>query len=512
MAINFPDNPTIGQTFTSANRTWTYNGSAWVGDYSSTGNADTIDGIDSSQFLRSDTNDTATGRITFQNSADSQIILNGNGTSWAGISFQDVSGGDTMWFNGSTGTFTLGGGGSVVAGKKLHVDGGLSVGATADSIATPSNGIYSQGAIQLSGYINDNDCFEKLLYTPYFTNGVSNLAIDITFGNLSFWGYIEIEVTSSYSYQNSAGKLTKVYAVGTNPNNLIYTNESRVVDAIGTIVQNVSLGEFAWDASNSRYIIPVSHITSTGNGFTIKVKMFTHGVGSRTVFDTVGLSGLYTLSALPRNYVYFNDNVGIGNTSPRAKLTIDAGNITGTQELLNLHNQSQGTGHGTSLTFSGWTTTTAYPTWRFSGIKGLYDTTSAGLNAGGFGGRLNFFVNRGGSATQFEDVMTITGGSRVGIGTTNPTSKLQVNGTVTATSFSGDGSALTGIAAGVGLFKGDNGERGDTTNGAGDIFRINKQTLASNVTIDADENASCAGPLTIGTGVTLVVNGNLTVV
>jgi hypothetical protein len=68
LAINFPDNPTVGQTFTAANRTWTYNGSAWVGDYSSTGNADTIDGIDSSQFLRSDTSDTFNGTLTLNGS------------------------------------------------------------------------------------------------------------------------------------------------------------------------------------------------------------------------------------------------------------------------------------------------------------------------------------------------------------------------------------------------------------------------------------------------------------
>lgn len=44
------------------------------------------------------------------------------------------------------------------------------------------------------------------------------------------------------------------------------------------------------------------------------------------------------------------------------------------------------------------------------------------------------------------------------------------------------------------------------------IFRINDQTLSTDTTIASDENASCAGPLTIGTGVTLTVNGNLTVV
>jgi hypothetical protein len=91
---------------------------------------------------------------------------------------------------------------------------------------------------------------------------------------------------------------------------------------------------------------------------------------------------------------------------------------------------------------------------------------------------------------------------------------ITVSGSVTATSFSGDGSALTGIQAGAGLFKGENGETGDTTNGAGDIFRINEQTLNTNVTIDADENASCTGPLAVASGVTLTVTsgGNLSIV
>ena len=45
-----------------------------------------------------------------------------------------------------------------------------------------------------------------------------------------------------------------------------------------------------------------------------------------------------------------------------------------------------------------------------------------------------------------------------------------------------------------------------------DIFRSNAQTLNNDVTIQSDENASCAGPLTIADGATLAVNGNLTVV
>lgn len=84
-----------------------------------------------------------------------------------------------------------------------------------------------------------------------------------------------------------------------------------------------------------------------------------------------------------------------------------------------------------------------------------------------------------------------------------------VSGTVTANAFVGDGSGLTGISAGGGLFKGENGTTGTS---AGDIFRINNQTLNSNVTITTTENASLAGPLEISDGITLTVEGNLSVI
>jgi len=65
--------------------------------------------------------------------------------------------------------------------------------------------------------------------------------------------------------------------------------------------------------------------------------------------------------------------------------------------------------------------------------------------------------------------------------------------------------------AGGGLFKGENGQTGSS---AGDIFRINEQTLNTNTTIDADENANATGPLAIASGVTLTVTsgGNLSIV
>ena len=65
--------------------------------------------------------------------------------------------------------------------------------------------------------------------------------------------------------------------------------------------------------------------------------------------------------------------------------------------------------------------------------------------------------------------------------------------------------------AGGGLFKGENGQVGSS---AGDIFRINEQTLNTSTTIDADENANATGPLAVASGVTLTVTsgGNLSIV
>lgn len=68
-------------------------------------------------------------------------------------------------------------------------------------------------------------------------------------------------------------------------------------------------------------------------------------------------------------------------------------------------------------------------------------------------------------------------------------------------------------ANGGGYYKGERGAVGAAT-GAGDIFRINEQTLNTDVTIDADENANATGPLAVASGVTLTVTsgGNLSIV
>ncbi len=87
------------------------------------------------------------GIITAQSTNDAQLYLNGNGTSWAGIQWTDVSGSDNMWYNGSTSTFAIGGGGSVVANKKLHINGGTTIGSGLAASSSGVNGLLIEGAL-----------------------------------------------------------------------------------------------------------------------------------------------------------------------------------------------------------------------------------------------------------------------------------------------------------------------------------------------------------------------------
>lgn len=95
---------------------------------------------------------TLTGVLTINNTSDNQLLLQSS-DSWTGIGFNDAAplATDYIWHNGTNGTFAIGGGGANVAGKKLHVDGGMTVGANFDATSNPANGLNVEGAIQQSG-------------------------------------------------------------------------------------------------------------------------------------------------------------------------------------------------------------------------------------------------------------------------------------------------------------------------------------------------------------------------
>ena len=88
----------------------------------------------------------ASSQITLSSTQDAQLRLHST-NSWSGIYFDDNgTAPDHIWHNADNGTFALGGGGSNVAGKKLHVDGSVTIGSSYDTVAPAANsGLAVQG-------------------------------------------------------------------------------------------------------------------------------------------------------------------------------------------------------------------------------------------------------------------------------------------------------------------------------------------------------------------------------
>jgi len=201
-----------------------------------------------------------------------------------------------------------------------------------------------------------------------------------------------------------------------------------------------------------------------------------------------------------------NNRVGIGTTSPAALLTLN-------QTIPELRVQSSNNNFGMgdelgrmSLHTSDGTSPGAGEVFRIktesaSSIGADYTTRLTNRSGAGGGqteislgngqGSIYFSTNTSGNNASAR--MAVMSSGNVGIGTTSPSTKLHVNGTVTATAYAGDGSALTGISAGA------------TGGGSDEIFYENSQTVTTDYTITSNKNAMSAGPITINNGVSVTV-------
>ena len=220
-----------------------------------------------------------------------------------------------------------------LAWRNLYLSGT----ATIPTIASNTNfigDIYQYGSVfRTSSFINllNNKNTKKYLETAYFTNVVSNQAVNIQFPNVAMQGYYKITLSGSYSHQDISGKLTKVIPFGYNPNGGIWrtgNNQSEITIATGGVSTNFTIGNLAWDSTNSKFIVPIYKLTNTGNAVKILVEYFG---GAADQLTNTTLSSNYTQAAPSpfnvRQYRNIRDRLGIGTNTPATKLEVNGGLI-----------------------------------------------------------------------------------------------------------------------------------------------------------------------------------------
>ena len=210
-----------------------------------------------------------------------------------------------------------------------------------------SGDIYQYGSVfRTSSFINllNNRNTKKYLHTAYFANGVSNQAVNIQFPNVAMQGYYKITLSGSYSHQDISGKLTKVIPFGYNPNGSIWrtgSSQSEITIATGGVSTNFTIGNLAWDSTNSKFIIPIYKLTSSGNSLKILVEYFG---GAADQLTNTTLSSNYTQTAPSpfnvRQYQYIQDRLGVGTISPSS--TLHVGGVVTANDSIQVQNNDSG--------------------------------------------------------------------------------------------------------------------------------------------------------------------------
>ena len=224
----------------------------------------------------------------------------------------------------------------------------------------------SVGNISASSYDNGLWTSEKT-FNVQFPSGTSNQKVQIYWptGSRLQGGY-EVTIATGYEYASASGMLRKTFGIHAAENGGLYVQRTTVPFALGYIASWFTISDIQWDSTNSRWYVIIANLAGTTSGSSAN--------SGNTVTITV-----------KSHLVAYNNSVWLNARASAASI---------------------------SSIYS--TDTTVYP------ILSAPITDNNG----------NFIIGAATSTGTASQPLQVTGGAYVsgsfGIGTTNPTQKLQV--------------------------------------------------------------------------------------
>jgi hypothetical protein len=332
MAITFPSSPSNGQVFTVGNRSWTWDGNSWKGGVSSTGDASTLDGFDSTDFIR--------------NNQSSDVALTGG----------------------------------------LSVGNRMSVGLTdAESLPYYSNKLVlevsSQDGITIAA--NDTSATNYLMFA------------DSSSGDARFRGYIEynhnnenlaiaqaaihrLNFNNTEAVFNEAGNSYDFRVESDTVTHALYVKGSNGNVGIGELAPDEKLHIKNSTGSYIKHEGPSSGDYATGyqifEGSTTSAAFYTNPTHDLTILSKDGIT--FRLDNANRIKFTSTGNVGIGITNPSAMLEFGGNTTDNRYDIKSPADNARGIGLGNYTTFS-----TRYSNWDTligTNIRSKIGTSSSG--------------------------------------------------------------------------------------------------------------------------------------
>ena len=211
------------------------------------------------------------------------------------------------------------------------------------------------------GLVLSNDYLVHSLSLPYFTNGVADLAVDISLGNTYINTVMEFEITGGYSNQNTTGLIRRKWYLGFNADNGIWETPKVIDETIeGAIASQIYISDPFWDSGASQYKIRVYHKVSTGNEYSAKISMLSINAAD-DLLSNVSVGNLITASTTSSHSTGLSTRSGY---KVNGTTVVDSSrNLTNIQDVSIV-------GNGNEINFSGGNNRI-----KFSGYRALEGTT-----------------------------------------------------------------------------------------------------------------------------------------